>query len=69
MEYEQVLFPTQATPPLAPHDSLDDEPSWLFNLEVMDLSTDNHREVMPLSASSLPSLEHVNLSNVNLEST
>jgi len=42
LDYDQVLFTTWATPLLVPHESLDDDPPWLVNLEVMNLSTDNH---------------------------
>ena len=53
MEYDQVISPTQATLTFVPCESLDDDPPQLVNLEVMDLSTDNHREVMPLSPYNL----------------
>ena len=54
MEYDQVPFPTRVAPPLFPHDSVDDETSRLVNLEVMDLSTGNPREIMHLYAYRLP---------------
>ena len=48
MEYDQVIFPTQATPPPIPHDSLDDQPPRLVKLEVMGLPNDNPREIFPM---------------------
>lgn len=53
MEYNQVPFPTLVIPLPVPHDSLGDN-LWLVNLEVIDISVDNPREIMPLLASSLP---------------
>lgn len=59
MEYDQVHFPTWVAHPPVPHDSLNDKPPRLVNLEVMHLSIDNFRNIMTLSTPSLSDLKHV----------
>lgn len=54
IDYDQAPFPTRVTPVHVPHESVDDDPPGLVNLEVMDLSIGNHRNIMHLLASILP---------------